>query len=410
MKLENGSYTIQHVKVSDIVEKFGTPVYVYDASTITNQIESLRKAFRSVDLRVKYAAKALTNLSILKLMRKNGVGVDVVSIEEAKLALHAGYQPQEISFTPNGVAFHEIVAAVELGVAINIDNLPSLKKFGERYGSTVPCSLRINPGIMAGGNYKISTGHLQSKFGISSQQLQQILDLTSQYKINISGLHVHTGSEIGDVDVFLKVADVLFSLAKNFTSLKFLDFGGGFKVAYKAGDYITDIELLGTKLGNVFNQFCKDYGRKLELWVEPGKFLVSEAGHLFVQANVVKETPALTFVHVNSGLNHLLRPMMYDAHHDIVNISNPEGPKKKYTVVGYICETDTIGTDRELHEVREGDILAIRNAGAYGFSMASNYNSRLRPAEVMIIDGKQVLIRKQESFDDLIKGQVEVDI
>jgi diaminopimelate decarboxylase len=410
MKLQNGSYTIQHVKVSDIVEKFGTPVYVYDASSITNQIESLRNAFRSVDLRVKYAAKALTNVSILKLMRKHGVGVDVVSIEEAKLALRAGYQPQEISFTPNGVAFHEIMAAVELGVAINIDNLPTLEKFGERYGSSVPCSLRINPGIMAGGNYKISTGHLQSKFGISSQQLQQILDLTNRYKINISGLHVHTGSEIGDIDVFLKVADVLFSLAKNFPSLKFLDFGGGFKVAYKTGDYVTDIESLGTKLGNAFNQFCKDYGRKLELWVEPGKFLVSEAGNLLVKVNLVKETPALTFVHVNSGLNHLLRPMMYDAYHDIVNISNPTGTKKKYTVVGYICETDTIGTDRELNEVREGDTLAIRNAGAYGFSMASNYNSRLRPAEVLIIDGKQLLIRKQESFDDLIKDQIEVDI
>lgn len=410
MKLQHGSYTIQHVKVSDIVEKFGTPVYVYDAMTITNQIESLRKAFRSVDLRVKYAAKALTNLSILKLMRKHGVGVDVVSIEEAKLALHAGYEPQEISFTPNGVAFHEIVAAVELGVAINVDNLPTLKKFGERYGSTVPCSLRINPGIMAGGNYKISTGHLQSKFGISSQQLQQILELTNQYKINISGLHVHTGSEIGDIDVFLKVADVLFSLAKKFTSLKFLDFGGGFKVAYKEGDYVTDIDSLGTKLGNAFNQFCQDYGNKLELWVEPGKFLVSEAGNLLVQANVVKETPALTFVHVNSGLNHLLRPMMYDAYHDIVNISNPDGPKKNYTVVGYICETDTIGSDRTLNEVREGDILAIRNAGAYGFSMASNYNSRLRPAEVMIVDGKCLLIRNQENFGDLIKEQVEVEI
>jgi diaminopimelate decarboxylase len=410
MELLNGSYKIQDVSVTDIAQKFGTPVYVYDATIITRQIESLRSAFRSVDFRVKYAAKALTNVNILKLMRKNGVGVDVVSIEEAHLALHAGYKPEEIMFTPNGVSFQEVTAAVELGVAINIDNLPTLQKFGERYGNSKPCSLRINPGIMAGGNYKISTGHLQSKFGISSQQLQQILDVTNRYKINISGLHVHTGSEIGDVDVFLKVAEVLFTIAKNFPSLKFLDFGGGFKVAYKEGDSITDIESLGARLGEAFNKFCSDYGRKLELWVEPGKFLVSEAGHLLVKANVIKETPALTFVHVNSGLNHLLRPMMYDAYHDIVNVSNPAGTKKKYTVVGYICETDTIGTDRNLDETREGDILAIRNAGAYGFSMSSNYNSRLRPAEILVINGKGVLIRKQESFDDLIKDQVEVDI
>lgn len=410
MKLNNGSYTIQNVNVLDICEEFGTPIYTYDADTIVKQIGSLQQAFSSVDLRIKYAAKALTNINILKLIRKQGVGVDVVSIEEARLALRAGYSPDEIMFTPNGVSFSEVVEAVEFGIAINIDNLPTLKSFGERYGNSKSCSLRINPGIMAGGNYKIATGHLQSKFGISSQQLPQILDLVKEYNINITGLHVHTGSEIGDVDVFLKVADVLFSVAKNFGSLKFLDFGGGFKVAYKNGDSVTDIQRLGAKLGQAFNQFCKEYGLGLELWIEPGKYLVSDAGQLLVKANVIKETPALTFVHVNSGLNHLLRPMMYDAYHDIVNISNPDGEEKKYTVVGYICETDTIGTDRDLNEVREGDIIAIRNAGAYGFSMASNYNSRLRPAEVLIINGKAKLIRKQESFEDLVKGQLDIDL
>src|SRR5688572_26833831 len=239
MELNNGRYTIQHVNVLDICNQFGTPLYVYDANTIVRQIESLKQAFHSVDLRVKYAAKALTNLSILKLMRRHGVGVDVVSIEEAKLGLQAGYRPEEIMFTPNGVSFNEIEEAVELQVSINIDNLPTLKKFGERYGNSKPCSLRLNPGILAGGNYKISTGHLQSKFGISIQQLQEILDVRKQYDIQISGLHVHTGSEIGDIDVFLKVADVLFSAAHQFPSLKFLDFGGGFKVAYKKGDAVT---------------------------------------------------------------------------------------------------------------------------------------------------------------------------
>jgi diaminopimelate decarboxylase len=410
MELNNGRYTIQHVNVLDICNQFGTPLYVYDANTIVRQIESLKQAFHSVDLRVKYAAKALTNLSILKLMRKHGVGVDVVSIEEAKLGLQAGYRPEEIMFTPNGVSFNEIEEAVELQVSINIDNLPTLKKFGERYGNSKPCSLRLNPGIMAGGNYKISTGHLQSKFGISIQQLQEILDVRKQYDIQISGLHVHTGSEIGDIDVFLKVADVLFSAAHQFPSLKFLDFGGGFKVAYKKGDSITDIATLGKKLGDQFNQFCQSYGQPLALWIEPGKYLVSEAGNLFVKASVVKETPVLTFVHVNSGLNHLLRPMMYDAYHEIINVSNTTGPQQNYTVVGYICETDTIGADRSLHQVQEGHMLAIRNAGAYGFSMASNYNSRLRPAEVLVIDGEAKLIREAESFQDLLKGQVDVEL
>jgi diaminopimelate decarboxylase len=408
MELTNGQYSIQSIPVNDITQEFGTPVYVYDEAVIVRQIESLRKGFSSVNLRIKYAAKALTNLSILRLMKKQGVGVDVVSIEEARLAVHAGYTPEEISFTPNGVVFEEIIAAVNLGVAINIDNLPTLQKFGERYGNQKPCSLRINPGIMAGGNYKISTGHLQSKFGISIQQLSQILDIVKKFDIPVSGLHVHTGSEIGDLDVFFKVADVLFSAARNFPALKFLDFGGGFKVAYKPGDFVTNIEDLGTKLGKAFNQFCQEYGQSLELWIEPGKFLVSEAGTLLVKTSLVKETPMLTFLHVNSGLNHLLRPMMYDAHHEIVNVSNPLGPQKKYTVVGYICETDTLGADRLLNEVREGDFLAIKNAGAYGFTMASNYNSRLRPAEVLVTNKTAKLIRKQESFDDLLKNQIDL--
>lgn len=410
MELTNDQYTIQGINVHAICEQFRTPLYVYDANVIVRQIESLKKGFSTVDLKIKFAAKALTNINILKLMRKNGVGVDVVSIEEARLALHAGYRPEEIMFTPNGVAFDEVVNAVELGVSINIDNLPTLQKFGERYGNLKACSLRINPGIMAGGNYKISTGHLQSKFGISIQQLQQILEVVSKWNITISGLHIHTGSEVDDVDVFMKVADILFSTAKNFPHLKFLDFGGGFKVAYKEGDSITNIEMLGTKLSHAFNQFCKESNRSMELWIEPGKYLVSEAGHLLAKTSVVKETPLLTFVHLNTGLNHLIRPMMYDAYHTITNVSNPTGAKKNYTVVGYICETDTLGADRSVNEVREGDILAIRNTGAYGFSMASNYNSRLKPAEVLVINGKAKLIRERERFDDLLKGQSEIEL
>jgi diaminopimelate decarboxylase len=407
MELINGQYSIQRKPVAELCKQFGTPVYVYDATIITKQIASLRQAFSSVDLKIKYAAKALTNLSILKLMRKQEVGADVVSVEEAKLALHSGYAPEEIMFTPNGVSFQEVIDAVALGVAINIDNLPTLQKFGERFGNSKPCSLRINPGVMAGGNYKISTGHSQSKFGISIQQLDQILDVVKKYSLEVNGLHVHTGSEVGDIDVFLKVADILFYAARQFSSLKFLDFGGGFKISYKDGDSVTDIPTLGEKLGRAFNIFCNEYGRKLELWIEPGKYLVSEAGTLLTKVSIVKETPALTFVHVNTGLNHLLRPMMYDAYHEILNVSNPNGPKKTYTIVGYICETDTLGADRSLHEVREGDILAIKNTGAYGYSMASNYNSRLRPAEALVLNGEAKLIRKQESFDDLLKDQID---
>ena len=408
MEISNGTYTIQGFDVAELAQQFGTPVYVYDGNKIISQLKSLKNAFSEADVRIKYAAKALTNVSILKLIKQNGAGVDVVSIQEAQLALGAGFTPAEIMFTPNCVDFNEIVQGVELGLTVNLDNLSMLEKFGKKYGNTVPCCVRLNPHIMAGGNYKISTGHSNSKFGISVFQLPDIMQLADKYQIVISGLHIHTGSEITETDVFLKMAEILFGIARDFPALKFIDFGGGFKVAYKPGDLVTNVYDLGLKLSKAFKEFYHSYGRKLELWVEPGKYLVSEAGYLLVSTNVVKATPSVTFVGVNSGLNHLIRPMMYDAYHEIVNISNPTGSQKGYTVVGNICETDTLGADRKLNEVREGDLLIIKNAGAYGYSMASNYNSRLRPAEVLLLNGEAKLIRRRDTLEDLLRGQIDV--
>jgi diaminopimelate decarboxylase len=410
MELINGIYKIQELALAEIAKEFGTPVYVYDGKKIVSQLQNLKKAFSENPLKIKYAMKALSNISILKLLKKYGAGVDAVSINEAHLAIHAGFTGDEIQFTPNGVNFSEIEAGVDLGLCINLDNLSALEKFGKKYGSTYPCGLRLNPHIMAGGNLKISTGHSNSKFGISVQQLPEILKLVNQYKIVISGLHIHTGSEITDIDVYLKMAKVLFEVAKDFPNLKFIDFGSGFKVAYKEGDEVTDVQELGLKLGKKFKEFCQSYGRQLEFWIEPGKYVVSEAGYLLVKVNVVKATPSVTFIGVDTGLNHLLRPMMYDAYHEIVNLSNPSGEQKLYTVVGNICETDTIGADRKLNDVREGDMLAIKNAGAYGYSMASNYNSRMRPAEVLVWNGKAQLIRKRETFDDLLRNQVNAEL
>jgi diaminopimelate decarboxylase len=410
MELHQQQYSIQGIPVTQLAKEFGTPLYVYNGNTIIGQIEKLKKAYAGVDLKIKYAAKALTNISILKFIGKQGVGVEVVSPEEAKLALKAGFAAGEVMFTPSGVHFSEIEEGVSLGVPINLDNLSSLEKFGAKYGNTYPCGLRLNPNIMAGGNLKISTGHSNSKFGISVQQVDKILALVSRYNIQIDGLHIHTGSDIKETEAFLKTAETLFATAKHFPNLRFIDFGSGFKVAYKEGDIVTNVQELGQKLTTAFKDFCKQYGRDLELRLEPGKFIVSESGTFLVQVNVVKETPTITFAGVNSGLNHLIRPMMYDAYHHIVNVSNPGGPEKTYTVVGYICETDTFGSDRPLNEVREGDILAFKNAGAYGFSMSSNYNSRPRPAEVLVVNGKAHLIREREKFEDILRGQIEIDL
>lgn len=410
MELSHGAYTIQGLNVLDLAQQFGTPLYVYDGEKIAHQIKTLKNAFSDTEIRVKYAAKALTNISILKLIRKHGAGVEVVSLGEAHIAMKAGYISSEIVFTPSGVDFSEIVEAIELGLAVNIDNLSTLQKFGDKYKNTYPCGLRINPHIMAGGNYKISTGHSNSKFGISIYQFPQIMEIVQKHGVQVKGLHIHTGSEIAETDVFIKMAEILFGMAGEFPNLSFIDFGSGFKVAYKDGDMVTNIYDLGLKLSKAFNDFCQRYGRKLEMWIEPGKYVVSEAGTFLVKTNIVKPTPSVTFVGVNSGLNHLIRPMMYDAYHHIVNVSNPTGSQKIYTIVGYICETDTFGSERKLNEVREGDILAMKNAGAYCFSMSSNYNSRLRPAEVLVVNKEPKLIRERETIEDLLKLQIEVEV
>ena len=410
MELTHGKYTIQGIDLQTLAGEYGTPLYVYDADKIIHQLKTLKTAFAAADVKIKYAAKALTNITILKLLKKFGSDVDVVSIQEVHLALRAGFQPSQIMYTPSGVDFREISQGVELGLTINLDSLPALQKFGEKYGNTYPCSLRLNPHIMAGGHYKISTGHSNSKFGISVYQLPEIQELISKHNIQVNGLHIHTGSDITESEVFLKMAEILFGVARDFPHLRFIDFGSGFKVAYKEDDIVTNVYDLGLKLTKSFNDFCQSYGRKLEMHFEPGKFIVSAAGLLLVKTNVVKSTPTVTFVGVDSGLNHLIRPMMYEAYHEIVNISNPGGQQKLYTVVGYICETDTFGADRKLNEVREGDILALKNAGAYGYSMASNYNSRLRPPEILIFQGKAILIREREKLEDLWRNQPNVEI
>jgi diaminopimelate decarboxylase len=386
--------------------QYGTPLYVYDEDTIIRQYKRLKNAFGKQEVKLHYAMKALSNINILKILLEEGSGLDAVSIEEVQLGIRAGFSPECIMYTPNGVSFEEIQEAVNLGVVINIDNLSILEQFGANYGGSVPICLRINPHIMAGGHAHISVGHIDSKFGISIHQLRHIQRIVGHYGIQVHGLHMHTGSDIIDADVFLQGAELLYQAAAFFSDLQFMDFGSGFKVAYKDGDYITPIEEIGERIGASFQEFCKEYGRELELWFEPGKFIVSESGALLVSVNVVKHTTSTVFLGVNSGQNHLIRPMFYNAYHRIENISNESGPKKLYSVVGNICETDTFGYDRLIAESSVGDVLSIYNAGAYGFSMSNQYNSRTRPAEVLIRNNKPMLIRRRETIDDIVRTEV----
>ncbi|OAZ05424.1 diaminopimelate decarboxylase [Flavobacterium succinicans] len=393
-----------------LAEQFGTPLYVYDAEKIQSQFNRLTKAFSKVEkLRINYAMKALSNVSILQLLKDMGSGLDTVSIQEVLLGLHAGYAPEKIFYTPNGVSLEEIEEVNALGVQINIDNLSILEQFGTKHPN-VPVCIRINPHVMAGGNTNISVGHIDSKFGISIHQLPHIVRIVENTKMNIVGIHMHTGSDILDIEVFLYAAEILFDAARNFKNLEFLDFGSGFKVPYKKDDIETDIEELGKKLSKRFNAFCSEYGKDLTLIFEPGKFLVSEAGFFLTKVNVVKQTTSTVFAGIDSGFNHLIRPMLYGSQHHIENISNPKGKERFYSVVGYICETDTFANNRRIAEIKEGDILSFHNAGAYCFSMSSNYNSRYKPAEVLWLNGKGHLIRAHEKFEDLLQNQIPLQI
>jgi len=389
----------------EVSKKHGLPVYVYDKGKIISQFYRLKDAFKNIDnLHINYAAKALSNINILKVIKEIGCGIDAVSIQEVELALFAGFKADQIFYTPSGVELNEIKKAFKLGVQINIDNISALKKIAENL-SNIKIGIRINPNVKAGGNLKISVGDSESKFGLNTYEIEKAKKIISEKNISVNGLHIHTGSDIEDVNSFLKACDVLFKQSEGFKDLEFLDFGSGFKVKYFENDSETDIKKLGKKLGDKFVEFNSKRKNKIRMHLEPGKFLVSECGYFLTKVNYVNNRINKNFIHVNSGLNHFVRPMFYGSKHSIENISSNSNEIKNYSVVGYICETDTFSENVNLKKTNEGDILCFKNAGAYCFSMSSNYNSRFRPPEVLFSNNEIKLIRKRESFKDLIRNQ-----
>ena len=398
--------TIAPNQLIELAQEFGAPLYVYDAQTMRRQYHKLENAFKDCNVKIHYAMKALSNINVLKVFKELGAGLDAVSIQEVSIGLMAGFAPEEILYTPNCVSFAEIEECIAMGVKLNIDNISILEQFGNKYGSAVPVCIRVNPHIMAGGHYKISTGHIDSKFGISIHQMRHVERLIKSLNIKVEGIHMHTGSDILDVGVFLNGAEILFDLALQFPDIEYIDFGSGFKVGYKPDDVTTDIEILGEGLTERYKKFCKEYGRDVQIHFEPGKYLVSESGYFLAKVNVIKQTTATVFAGLDTGFNHLMRPTLYDSYHHITNLSNNESKQRVYTVVGYICETDTFAWDRPLPEVNEGDILCFHNAGAYGIMMASNYNSRPKPAEVLVDGDSYKLIRRRETLEDILGTQV----
>ena len=401
--------SLSYDQLKAAANEYGTPLYVYHAEKINSQYQSLLTHFSTSNTRFFYDCKALTNIHILDVVKRTGCNVDCSSINEAKLALHVGFAPQNILYTSNSVSFEEICEAVSLGLNVNIDSLSNLEKFGTKYGNSYPVGVRVRPNIMAGGNLKISTGHDKSKFGIPVTQLEELKAIQSKYNINIATLHIHTGSEIKDVSVFIQSADVFDTLLDQFPTVHVLDFGGGFKVPYQPNEKGTDIALLGAEVDKAMNRLSEKYGRPLTAWFEPGKYMVSECGYFIAQVNVLKQSGDIQFAGINTGLNHLIRPMFYDSYHHIDNISDSDAVKQHYAVVGNICETDTFAWDREIPTIHEGDYLVFYNAGAYGYEMASNYNARYKPAQVLFENGAAKLISRRDQFEDLLSLQIPLN-
>lgn len=424
-------FLIQGLDPHDICREFGTPLYVYDADVIKGQVEKFNTAFTGIKHKVMYAVKSCTNISILKYMKHLGTGLDTVSIPEVEMGLSLGFDPEDIVFTPNVVDFKEIEAAVEFGVSITIENLQNLESFGKKYRSSYPVCVRLNPNMISeiasgkasGPDFhaankehyqsvsddQVSSWQNQSKFGISMTQFDQIFRLVDKFGIRVNGLHLHSSHVILNKEVFEKGVKALFGIAKQFQHLEYIDFGGGIMIKHRPDDVVIELADASSVLQKEYHAFCHEAGKTITVWFEPGRFLMSDAGLLFAEAVVLKTNGWINFVGTNTGFNHLLRPMMYDAYHCIENISNPDGESRTYNVVGNLCEIDNLACDRQLSEVRVGDLLMIKNAGAYGFAMSSNYNSRPKPAEVLIINGEARLIRKRETSADLVRNQVEIE-
>lgn len=398
--------SLSYEQLKGAAAQYGTPLYVYHAEKIVDQYNSLVSHFSNNSTRFFYACKALTNIHVLDVVKRAGCNIDCSSINEVKLAIHVGFERSNILYTSNSVSIDEIIEAVQLGVNVNIDSLSNLEKFGATFGNSYPVGVRIRPDIMAGGNIKISTGHDKSKFGIPLSQLDILKEIQERYELNIVTLHIHTGSEIKDVAVFLQSAEVFDSVLSQFPTVQVLDFGGGFKVPYKPNEKGTDIALLGAEVNKVMQTLSTKYGRPLTAWFEPGKYLVSEAGYFITQVNVIKQSGEITFAGIDTGLNHLIRPMFYDAYHHIDNISHPNAPIKNYAVVGNICETDTFAWDRPIPSIEEGDYLVFYNAGAYGYEMSSNYNARYKPAQILFENNISKIISRRDTFEDLLSLQL----
>ncbi len=421
ISVKNNRLFVGDVAASDLAKRFGTPAYVYDEETVRSKVRALFQGISYRPLKVYYAAKANTNLAILKIIREEGgqgIGIDAVSVGEIECALKAGFRPGQVIFTSTSVTDEEMKFAIAKKVLVNCDSLSQLERYGKLAPGSKVC-FRVNPDVGAGHHGHVITGGPESKFGVWVDDVGRAFGIAAKYRLKIVGIHEHIGSGILETGKFLAAMKILLTIIDKhrdkFSDLEFVDFGGGIGVPYRPDQKQIDFKVFGSAVSTLFADFCRSFGKKLSLAIEPGRFIVAESGLLLCTVNTVKRTPAHKFVGVDTGFNHLIRPMAYGSYHPIIVAENCNGnageKKEKVAVCGNICESGDVFTrneegiaDRELPPIKEGAVLAILVAGAYGFSMASTYNTRPRPPEILVSGRNAKIIRRKEDLAHVIYG------
>jgi diaminopimelate decarboxylase len=391
-------------------EKYGTPLYIYNENILRERCRDLKGLISYSNFTVNYSPKANCNPELLKIVRSEGLRVDAMSPGEIYINILAGYKPGEILFISNNVSEDEFRYAVNAGVKISVDSVSQLEMFG-RINPGGKVAFRVNPGFGAGHHEKVMTAGQNTKFGIEMNSMQEVKRVIGKYNLKLIGINQHIGSLFMDGEAYLHSTGNILSIARQFDDLEFIDLGGGFGIPYKkqSDQPRLDLKELGGKLSDVINSWVKEYGKDVEFKIEPGRYIVAESGILLGRVYATKTNYNVKYIGTDLGFNVLIRPVMYDSHHDIEIYRENETPSLKeeiVRIVGNICETgDIIAKDRNLPEIIENDILGVLDSGAYGYSMSSNYNCRLRPAEVLIeAGGNPRLIRRRDTLDDLIKN------
>lgn len=395
-----------------LAEEFETPLYVYNENILRKRCNDLKNLVSYKNFVVNYSPKANGSLELLKIIRDEGLRVDAMSPGEIFVNLMAGYKPQEILYISNNVGEDEFLYAINAGVKVSVDSISQLKKYG-RLNPGGEVTFRLNPGIGAGHHEKVKTAGDKTKFGIEIKYVPEVKKLLKEFNLKLIGINQHIGSLFLDGEAYLKSTENILKVAKEFEDLEFIDLGGGFGIPYKKyeNEARLNLEEMGKKLSETIQNWVNEYGKEIEFKIEPGRYIVAESSILLGRVHSIKHNYNLKYVGTDIGFNVLIRPAMYNSHHDIEIYRSDSIISEKeeaVRIVGNICETgDIVAKDRRLPEIFENDVLGILDSGAYAFSMSSNYNSRLRPAEVLVEkNGNYRLIRRRDSLEDLVRNFV----